>query len=129
MLIYAQAGMAAAIGLAFNRRHLPGVLLTVTLALCLCALAAVTRSGTHGAWILATGFEAAFAAVGLIRFFFARFLGGTLFGLIALGVLVHPVVARAFGLQGHRRGQELGGAPVGDPGDSAEGALGSRAAG
>jgi hypothetical protein len=33
---------------------------------------------------------------GLIRFFSSRYLGGTLFGLVSLGVLLHPAVARAF---------------------------------
>lgn len=33
---------------------------------------------------------------GLIRFIMSRYLGGTLFAMITLGVLLHPAVARAF---------------------------------
>lgn len=32
----------------------------------------------------------------LIRFLTSRYIGGTLFGVIALGALLHPAVARAF---------------------------------
>ncbi|MGA8460140.1 MAG: hypothetical protein WB800_32405, partial [Streptosporangiaceae bacterium] len=37
-----------------------------------------------------------FVMFGLIRFITSRYVGGTLFGMIALGVLLHPAVARAF---------------------------------
>jgi hypothetical protein len=46
--------------------------------------------------VSAIGLESAFAMFGLIRFFSTRYLGGTLFGMISLGVLLHPAVARAF---------------------------------
>lgn len=59
------------------------------------------RTGAHVAWLSAIGFESAFIMFGLIRFFSTRYLGGTLFGLITMGVLLHPAVARAFsGAQG-----------------------------
>jgi hypothetical protein len=54
------------------------------------------RSGTKTAWLVAVGFEVAFVAYGLSRFFAARYLGGTLFAIITLGTLVHPAVARAY---------------------------------
>ena len=47
-------------------------------------------------WLVAVGFEVAFVAYGLSRFFAARYLGGTLFAIITLGTLVHPAVARAY---------------------------------
>jgi indole-3-glycerol phosphate synthase len=54
-------------------------------------LAVVVRSGTHAVWITAV-----FIVLGLYRFFFHRFLGGTLFAVAAFGVLMHPAVGRAF---------------------------------
>ena len=95
-LIVAQAGVAAAIGLAYSRRHLPSIIITLMLVAALLGLAAMTRSGTHAAWMFAIGFESAFIMFGLFRFFTSRYLGGTLFAIVELGVLLHPAVARAF---------------------------------
>jgi hypothetical protein len=94
--ITAQAGAAAAIGLAYSRRHTPSIIITLMLVVALLGLAALTRTGAHAAWVTAIGFETAFVMFGLIRFFSTRYLGGTLFGIITLGVLLHPAVARAF---------------------------------
>jgi hypothetical protein len=95
-LITAQGAATAAIGLAYSRRHVPSVIITLMLVAALLGLAAMARSGTHGAWVFAIGFESAFIMFGLIRFFSTRYLGGTLFGMVTLGVLLHPAVARAF---------------------------------
>jgi hypothetical protein len=95
-MIMAQAGLSTAIGLAYSRRHLPSILITLMLLAALCGLAAATRSGTHAAWTIAIASESAFIAFGLFRFITSRYLGGTLLGVIACGVLLHPVVARAF---------------------------------
>jgi ribose/xylose/arabinose/galactoside ABC-type transport system permease subunit len=95
-VVVAQAGLAAAIGLSYSRRHLPSIIITLMLVVALLGLAAMTRSGTHAAWVFAIGFESAFVMFGLFRFFTSRYLGGTLFAITELGVLLHPAVARAF---------------------------------
>lgn len=95
-LIVAQAALATAVGLAYSRRHLPSIIITLMLVAALLGVAALTRSGTHAAWMFAIGFESAFIMFGLFRFFTSRYLGGTLFALVELGVLLHPAVARAF---------------------------------
>lgn len=95
-LITAQAAVTAAIGLSYSRRHVPSIIITLMLVAALLGLAALTRSGTHAAWVAAIGFESAFIMFGVIRFISSRYLGGTLFGMISLGVLLHPAVARAF---------------------------------
>jgi hypothetical protein len=95
-LITAQAAAAAAIGLAYSRRHVPSVLITLMLVVALLGLAALARTGAHTAWLSAIAFESAYIMFGLIRFFSTRYLGGTLFGIITIGVLLHPAVARAF---------------------------------
>ena len=92
----AQAGLTTAIGLAYGRRQLPSILITLMLLAALCGLAAAARSGTHAVWTIAIAFESAFIACGLVRFITSRYLGGTLLGVIALGVLLHPAVGRAF---------------------------------
>jgi hypothetical protein len=127
-LVVAQAVLAGAIGLCYSRRNVPWIVLTVMLAIALCGLAAGLRSGTHAAWVLAVGFEVTFVMIGLFRFLTARFLGGTLFAIIALGVLIRPSVASAFGGLPRRRSEDLAAAaalgrpdPVSDP-------LGGRAA-
>ena len=95
-LITAQAVASAAIGLAFSRRHIPSIIITLMVVVALLGLAAMSRSATQVAWMVAIGFETAFVMFGLIRFITSRYIGGTLFGMIALGVLLHPAVARAF---------------------------------
>jgi hypothetical protein len=94
--ITAQAAAAAAIGLSYSRRHMPSIIITLMLVVALLGLAALTRTGAHVAWVSAIGLESALIMFGLIRFFSTRYLGGTLFGIITVGVLLHPAVARAF---------------------------------
>jgi hypothetical protein len=95
-LVVAQAGADAAIGLAYSRRHVPSILITLMLVLAVLALAVVARSGTHVAWLVALGFESTFVMFGVVRFITSRYVGGTLLGMLALGVLLHPAVARAY---------------------------------
>jgi len=105
-LVVAQAIAAAAIGLPFSKRQLSSVLITLAMVAALCVLVLVVRSGTKTAWLMAVGFEEAFVAYGLPRFFAARYLGGTLFGILAVGTLAHPAVARAFAVMPQRAPQE-----------------------
>ncbi|MBO0775604.1 MAG: hypothetical protein J2P34_04770 [Actinobacteria bacterium] len=95
-LLLAQAGAAAAVGLPFSRRHLPSILITLALVAAILALTALVRTGGHGAWLVAISFESAYDVFGLSRFVMARYLGGTLFGIIVLVTLLQPSVARAF---------------------------------
>ena len=95
-LVLAQAGADAAIGLCYGRRNLPSILITLMIVLGVLALALVARSGTHVAWLVALGSESAFIMFGIVRFITSRYVGGTLLGLIAMGVLLHPAVARAY---------------------------------
>jgi hypothetical protein len=105
-LVVAQTIAAAAIGLPFSRRHVSSVLITLAMVAALCVLVLVVRSGTRTAWLMAAGFEVAFVGYGLSRFFAARYLGGTLFAILALGTLANPAVARAFGVMPRRASQE-----------------------
>lgn len=109
-LVVAQAVAAAAVGLAFSRRHLPSVLITLALVISLFLLAFLARSGTRGAWLTAVTFESVFFVYGVSRFVFARYVGGTLFALVVAGTLLHPAVARAYSavpgtLPGHEHGE------------------------
>lgn len=96
-LVLAQAVAAAAVGLVFSRRHLPSILITLVMVAAVCGLAVLVRSGGRAAWLIAVGFEVSFVVYGLSRFFFARYLGGTLFAILTVGTLLHPAVARAYG--------------------------------
>jgi hypothetical protein len=111
-LVVAQTIAAAAIGLPFSRRQLSSVLITLAMVAALCVLVPIVRSGTKTAWLVAVGFEVAFVGYGLSRFFAARYLGGTLFAILALGTLAHPAVARAFAVMPRRAPQ----APPGELG-------------
>jgi hypothetical protein len=109
-LVVAQAAAAAAVGLAFSRRHMPSVLITLALVISLCLLAFLVRSGTRGAWLAAMTYESVFFVYGVSRFVFARYVGGTLFALVVAGALLHPAVARAYSavpgtLPGHEHGE------------------------
>ena len=126
-LVVAQAAAAAAVGLAFSRRQLPSVLLTLALVVSLFLLALLVRSGTRAAWVTAVSVESLFFVYGVSRFVVARYVGGTLFAVVVVGALLHPAVARAYsavpgGLTGHERGE------VGF-GDAAGETCGERAAG
>ncbi len=95
-LLLAQAGACAAIGVGYSRRNLPWLLLTIGVALVVCGLAALVRSGGHGTWLTAITVESTLVAVGLFRFAYADYLGGTLLAIITLGTLLHPAVSSAF---------------------------------
>jgi hypothetical protein len=105
-LVVAQTIAAAAVGLPFSKRQLSSILITLAMVAALCVLAFLVRSGTKTVWLVAVGFEVAFVAYGLSRFFAARYLGGTLFAIITLGTLVHPAVARAYGVAPRRTQEE-----------------------
>jgi len=95
--------LVVAIGLPFSRRHLPSILITLALVVALAGLALLVRSGTRAAWLFAVGFELAFIGYGLSRFFYARYLGGTLLAILTAGTLAHPAVAGAFSVRLSRR--------------------------
>ena len=119
-LVVAQTIAAAAVGLPFSKRQLSSVLITLAMVAALAGLAVLVRSGTKTAWLIAVGFEVAFIGYGLSRFFAARYLGGTLFAIIAAGALLHPAVARAYSVVPLRAPGEppdeigLGGAAAGE---------------
>ena len=94
--LVAQSGASAAIALAYSRRNLPLLTLMIIIAVAICGLAAIVRSGSHAAWLITVCTEAAVTAVGLFRFGYADYLGGTLLAMITLGTLLRPAVARAF---------------------------------
>jgi O-antigen ligase len=112
-LLVAEAGAAAAIAVSYNRRNLPWLLATVAVAVALCGLAALVRSGTHTAWLAAITVESALVAVGLFRFAYAGYLGGTLLAIIALGTLLHPATSRAFSAGSADGAAELQGSTAG----------------
>ncbi|HTX85012.1 MAG TPA: hypothetical protein VME44_22740 [Streptosporangiaceae bacterium] len=103
-LLVAQAGASAAIGLGYSRRNMPWLVLTLIVAVALCGLAGLVRSGSHPTWLVAITVESGLAAVGLFRFAYAGYMGGTLLALITLGTLLHPAVARAFAAAPRRLG-------------------------
>jgi len=103
-LLFAQAGASAAVSIGYSRRNVHSVLVAVLIAVVICGLAGLVRSGGHVAWLVAVSFESGFVAAGLFRFAYFRYLGGTLLALITLGTLLHPAVARAFA--GWRRDTE-----------------------
>ena len=126
-LVVAQAAAAAAVGLAFSRRQMTSVLITIALVVSLLLLAMLVRSGTRAAWVTAVSVESLFFLYGLSRFVVARYVGGTLFAFVVVGTLLHPAVARAYSAvpgrsSGHQRGE------VGF-GDAAGETCGERAAG
>ena len=93
----AQTVCSAAVGLLYSRRHLPSIIITLSLVAVLIGLVLLVRTGTHTAWLIAIGLESIYLIFGLYRFATSRYLGGTLLAIITLGVLLAPSVARAFG--------------------------------
>jgi hypothetical protein len=92
----AQAAADAAIGVSYSRRHLPWLVLTLAVAVALCALAGLVRTGSHPAWLAAIVVESSLVPVGLFRFAYISYLGGTLLAIITLGTVLHPAVSQAF---------------------------------
>lgn len=125
-LLVTQAVAGTAVGLPFSRRHFSSILITLAFVAAVSAVAVLARTGTHAAWLITITFEAAFFVYGFSRFVFDRYLGGTLFAVIALGTLLHPTVARAFAAG--RAGET---AAVGEDalGDAADEPLSGRALG
>ena len=66
-LLVAQAFASAVIGIAFSRRHVPWLVLTILVAVALCGLAAVVRSGSHSTWLVAICAAVSIAARSLSR--------------------------------------------------------------
>jgi hypothetical protein len=96
-LVLAQSGATGAIALTYLRRNVTWLLFAAMLTAALCLLAGLVRSGTHAAWVAAVACESAISALGLARVLTgAGYLGGTLLGIGALGVLLHPSTGRAF---------------------------------
>jgi hypothetical protein len=90
---------------------MPWLLLTVLVAVVVCGLAVLVRTGGHATWLTAITVESTLVAVGLFRFAYVDYLGGTLLAVIALGTLLHPAVSRAFaGIAGEpeRTADDLG---------------------
>ena len=102
-LLVAQAGASAAIGLGYSRRNAPWLLLTILVAVAVCGLAGLIRSGSHTAWLGAVSLEVCLVAIGLFLFVYDGYLGGTLLAIIALGTLLHPAVAQVFGAPSRSR--------------------------
>ena len=121
-LLVTQAGLAAAIGPFFTRRHLPSVFITLLVVAVLCGLALVARTGTHAVWVAILAAEGAYILIGLLRFATASFAGGTLLAIVTAGVLIHPAVAHAFG-SGPRRASQAHAQGRAKP-DPGEGELG-----
>jgi len=96
-LLLAQAGAVAAVSLLFSRRSTALVAATIMLVAALCALAALAHTGTHSARTVVLGCEVVLIVFGLYRFFFDRYVGGTVFAIVIAATLLHPSVVRAYG--------------------------------
>jgi hypothetical protein len=95
-LLLAQAAVSAAIALSYSRRNTGWLVFTVIAAIAACGLARLVRSASQTAWLVALGFEGVYVAIGLLRFGYSAYLGGTLLGIITVGTLLRPSVARVF---------------------------------
>lgn len=104
-LMAAQSASTAVISLAFLRRGLTWLLFALMLAALLGCLAGLARSGTHLAWVASVVAEGALTLLGLVRVMSLQYLGGTLFAIITLGVLLHPATGRAFSAPGSRQAE------------------------
>jgi hypothetical protein len=124
-LLLAQALACGAIGVGYTRRNTPWLLLTIVLTVAAFGLALLVRSGGHGTWLTAITVESVLVAVGLFRFAYAGYVGGTLLAIITLGTLLHPAVSSAFATA--RGGPELAVDEIGLADEAAE--LGGSVAG
>lgn len=95
-LMTAQAVAGGLVGVAFARRQIPSIFITLSLVVAVCLVAMLARTGTRAAWLVTFGFEGVYFLFGLSRFVSARYVGGTLFSLIILVMLLHPTVTRAY---------------------------------
>lgn len=103
-LLLAQAGVSAAIALSYSRRNTGWLVFTVIAAVAVCGLARLVKSASQTAWLVTLGFEAGYVAIGLLRFGYSAYLGGTLLGIITVGTLLRPSVARVFAAQPAEQG-------------------------
>jgi hypothetical protein len=97
-LMVAQALAGGLVGLAFARRQVPSIFITLSLVVAVCLVAMLARTGTRAAWLVTFAFESVYFLFGLSRFISARYVGGTLFSLIILVMMLHPPVTRAYGV-------------------------------
>jgi hypothetical protein len=97
-----QAAVTGAIGLAYLRRNITWLLFVLMVAVAVALLAGLIRSGTHAAWVAGVTCESTLTLIGLVRVASVHYVGGTLFAIATLGVLVHPAVGRAFAAAGGR---------------------------
>jgi hypothetical protein len=126
-LVVTQAAASAAVGLAFSRRQVPSIFITLSLVIAVCLVAMLARTGTRAAWMVTFSFEMVFFLFGLSRFLSTRYVGGTLFSLIIAIMLLHPLVTRAYAVfPGRLTGRAGGDMPL--PETAGE-AFGERAAG
>jgi O-antigen ligase len=95
-LMVAQAVAGGLVGLAFGRRQLPSIFITLSLVIAICLVAMLAKTGTRTAWLVTFGFQSVYFLFGLSRFVSARYVGGTLFSLIILVVMLRPGVTRAY---------------------------------
>lgn len=103
-LLLAQAGVSAAIAVAYSSRSTGWLVFALVAALGTCGLAGLVRSASHSAWIVTLGFEVIYVVIGLLRFGYSSYLGGTLLGIITVGTLLRPSVARVFAPQPAKQG-------------------------
>ena len=113
-LIVAQAAIVAAVSLPFSRRSTSVIVSTLMFVAALCLLAALAHAGTPAVRTAVIGFELAVIVFGLYRFFFDRYLGGTIFAIVIIAVLLHPAAARAYGAEPASRAEPVDAVPVAD---------------
>jgi hypothetical protein len=113
-LIVVQAAIVAAVSLPFSRRNTPVIVTTLILVAVLWLLAVLAHTGTPTARTMVLGFQLAVIVFGLYRFFFERYLGGTIFAIVITAVLLHPAAARAFGAEPASRAEPVDAVPVAD---------------
>jgi len=106
-LLVAQAGIVTAVSLPFGRRSTTVIVTTVMLVAALFILAVLANTGTPAARTAVLSFELAVIVFGLYRFFFERYLGGTIFAIVLTAVLLHPAVACAFGAEPARSAEPV----------------------
>ncbi|MGE5287849.1 MAG: hypothetical protein ACM3ML_11715 [Micromonosporaceae bacterium] len=113
-LLVAQAAVAAAVSLLFSRRAAPVVVTTLMFVAAICLLAAFAHTGTPAARTVVLGFEFAVIVFGLYRFFFERYLGGTIFAIVITAVLLQPAAVRAYGAEPAGRAEPVDAVSVAD---------------
>jgi hypothetical protein len=95
-LLVAQGFVSTALALVYSRKSTGWLVFVLLSAAAVGGLAAWVRTASHSAWLVTLGFEGVYVAVGLLLFGYSSYLGGTLLGIITVGTLLRPSVARAF---------------------------------